>query len=119
MKGIFTYNIREDCCLTHLIGGHHQNIQPVYSHDGSKLAFLSNRLGPQTPQIYYMPAEGGNAELLSPYKYEQGGYFADPDWSPTADKVAFAGGIVDRRVYNQPNVGMKAVVERTLRPIVI
>ena len=103
-KGIFTYNIRDGCCLTYLIGGHHQNIQPVYSHDGSKLAFLSNRLGPQTPQIYMMPAEGGDPELLSPYRYGQGGYFADPDWSPTDDKVAFAGGIVDRRVYNQYHI---------------
>lgn len=103
-KGISTYNIRDGCCLTRLIGGYHQNIQPSYSRDGSKLAFLSNRLGPQTPQIYVMPGEGGDAELLSPYKYGQGGYFADPDWSPTADKVAFAGGIVDERVYNQYDI---------------
>lgn len=103
-KGISTYNIREGCCLIRLIGGYHQNIQPSYSRDGSKLAFLSNRLGPQTPQIYIMPGEGGDAELLSPYRYGQGGYFADPDWSPTADMVAFAGGIVDQRVYNQYDI---------------
>ncbi|MDE2806420.1 MAG: hypothetical protein OXN18_14865 [Gemmatimonadota bacterium] len=103
-KGISTYNIRDGCCLTRLIAGYHQNIQPSYSRDGSKLAFLSNRLGPQTPQIYVMPGEGGDAELLSPYQYGQGGYFADPDWSPTADKVAFAGGIVDERVYNQYDI---------------
>ena len=103
-KGISTYNIRDGCCLTRLIGGYYQNIQPSYSRDGSKLVFLSNRLGSQTPQIYVMPGEGGDAELLSPYRYGQGGYFADPDWSPTADKVAFAGGIVDRRVYNQYHI---------------
>ena len=103
-KGISTYNIRDGCCLTRLISGHHQNIQPSYSRDGSRLAFLSNRLGSQTPQIYAMPGEGGDPELLSPYRYGQGGYFADPDWSPTADMVAFAGGIVDQRVYNQYDI---------------
>jgi len=108
-KGISTYNIREGCCLIRLIGGYHQNIQPSYSRDGSKLAFLSNRLGSQTPQIYVMPGEGGDAELLSPYRYGQGGYFADPDWSPTADMVAFAGGIVDQRVYNQYDIFVRDI----------
>ncbi len=108
-KGISTYNIRDGCCLTRLISGHHQNIQPSYSPDGSRMVFLSNRLGSQTPQIYVMPGEGGDAELLSPYRYGQGGYFADPDWSPTADMVAFAGGIVDQRVYNQYDIFVRDI----------
>lgn len=98
-SGLFRYDLGEDCCLAQLVGGRAQNLQPSYSHDGDQLVFLSNRLGVATPQIYTMPARGGDANLLSPYRYGQGGYFADPDWSPVSSKVAFAGGIVQRRVY--------------------
>ncbi len=98
-SGLFTYDLSEDCCLAQLVGGRAENLQPSYSGDGDRLVFLSNRLGVATPQIYTMPARGGDANLLSPYRFGQGGYFADPDWSPESNKVAFAGGIVRRRVY--------------------
>ncbi len=99
--GLFRYDLREDCCPVELVGGRAENLQPSYSHDGDELVFLSNRLGEATPQIYIMPSRGGNAALLSPYRFGQGGYFADPDWSPVSGKVAFAGGIVRRRVLNR------------------
>ena len=90
--GIFTYDIERDCCKTRLAGGHYKDITPTYSPDGLHIAFLSNRLGMSTPQIYTMPSGGGEADLLSPYRFGQGGYFADPDWSPISSKVAFVGG---------------------------
>ena len=96
-KGIVTYNIRDDCCLKMLVGGRTANIQPAYSSDGRTLGFVSLKLGAATPQVYTMPADGGTQTLLSPFRYGQGGFFADPDWSPTANRVAFAGGIVNRR----------------------
>ena len=98
-SGLFRFDLGEDCCLAQLVGGQAENLQPSYSHDGDQMVFLSNRLGVATPQIYTMPARGGDANLLSPYRFGQGGYFADPDWSPISGKVAFAGGIVRRRVY--------------------
>ncbi len=97
--GLFSYRLGQDCCLAQLVGGGGENLQPSYSHDGDRLVFLSNRLGEATPQIYTMPSRGGDADLLSPYRYGRGGYFADPDWSPFSGKVAFAGGIARRRVY--------------------
>lgn len=103
-SGLFRYDLGDDCCLTRLVGGRAENLQPSYSHDGDELVFLSNRLGEATPQIYTMPARGGNANLLSPYRFGQGGYFADPDWSPVSGKVAFAGGIVRRRVLNRYHI---------------
>ena len=96
-EGLVTYNIRDACCLRQPVGGRSQNSQPSYSHDGSLLAFVSNRLGSATPQVYVVPSEGGTPELLSPYRFGQGGWFADPDWSPIANQLAFAGGIADRR----------------------
>jgi TolB protein len=57
------------------------------------MAFNSNRLGTRVPQIYVMPAEGGEAELISPYVFGRGGYYTSPDWSPTSNQVAFHGRI--------------------------
>ena len=102
--GLFRYDLGDNCCLVQLVGGRAENLQPSYSHDGDELVFLSNRLGEATPQIYTMPARGGNADLLSPYRFGQGGYFADPDWSPISSKVAFAGGIVRRRILNRYHI---------------
>lgn len=99
--GLFEYAIGDDCCLVRFGGGRHRNYQPTYSPDGAEIAFTSNRLGVATPQIYVMPAGGGDARLLSPYRYGQGGYFTDPDWSPTSSKIAFAGRIRGRRTLHQ------------------
>lgn len=103
-SGLFRYHLGDNCCLAQLVGGRAENLQPSYSHDGDELVFLSNRLGEATPQIYTMPSRGGSADLLSPYRFGQGGYFADPDWSPISAKVAFAGGIVRRRVLNRYHI---------------
>ncbi len=40
-----------------------------------------------------MPAQGGEAETLSPYQYGSGGYYTSPDWAPHGDRVAFHGRI--------------------------
>ena len=103
-KGIFRYNVRDNCCLAQRTGAHYNDIQPTYSPDGLNMAFLSNRLGAATPQIYVMPSQSGDARLLSPYRFGEGGYFSDPDWSPISSKVAFVGGIVRRRVYNRYDI---------------
>lgn len=103
-KGVFTYNIRDGCCLRLLAGGRSQNLQPAYSRDGRRLAFVSGRLGSATPQVYTMSSEGGTPELLSPYRYGQGGWFADPDWSPVSNQVVFAGGIVNRRTLGRYHI---------------
>ncbi|MYI07394.1 MAG: hypothetical protein F4059_08805 [Gemmatimonadetes bacterium] len=99
-RGLFSYDIRNDCCLRLLAGGLSQNLQPSYSHDGRSLVFVSSRLeGVHSPQIFTMPSEGGRPEILSPFRYGQRGYFTDPDWSPLADQVAFAGRIQGRGTY--------------------
>lgn len=92
-RGIFTYDVARDCCLERLTGGRWEDLSPTYSRDGRRIAFNSNRLGVANPQIYVMPADGGEAELVSPYVYGEGGYFTSPEWSPTAGRVVFHGRI--------------------------
>ncbi len=92
-SGIFSFNVARDCCLVHHSGGRWNDLSPTFSPDGRWMAFNSNRLGTHVPQVYVMPTNGGDAELLSPYVYGQGGYFTSPDWSPTGNRVAFHGRI--------------------------
>ena len=91
--GIFSYDWERDCCLTHLQGGRWEDLSPTYSPDGRRIAFQSNRLGTNIPQVYVMDAEGGDAELISPYVYGTAGYYTSPDWSPRDNRVAFHGRI--------------------------
>jgi TolB protein len=92
-SGIFTYNIQRNCCLTYVTGGRWNDISPAYSPDGRAMAFNSNRLGTAVPQVYMMPAAGGDPDLVSPYRDDRPGYFTAPDWSPTGGSVAFHGAI--------------------------
>ena len=91
-SGLFSWRVREDCCLWRLTAGRWNDLSPSFSPDGRRLAFNSNRLGVAIPQIYVMPAEsGGRPDLVSPYLYGQGGYYTSPDWAPSGDRVAFHG----------------------------
>lgn len=90
-SGIYTYDIRRNCCLTNLTEGRSEDLNPTYSPDGSWLAFNSNRLGSAIPQIYAMPASGGTPELVSPFEYGRAGYYTAPDWAPFGDRIAFTG----------------------------
>jgi TolB protein len=92
-SGILTYNLQRNCCVTWLTGGRWNDISPTFSPDGRWMAFNSNRLGTAVPQIYTMPASGGDADLISPYSYDHPGYFTAPEWSPSGDMVAFHGQI--------------------------
>jgi len=70
-------------------GGPGADLSPTYSPDGRLIAFNSDRIG--QAHIYVMPAQGGEAVLLSPYTYGEPGHYAAPDWSPETSFVAFHG----------------------------
>ena len=57
--------------------------QPVYSPDGSKIAFISDRGGKE--DLWIMDADGENARNIS--DADDDTLFASPSWSPKGDHV--------------------------------
>jgi Tol biopolymer transport system component len=70
---IFTLNT-DGTGLTQLTDNDYWNVYPVWSPDGSELAFLSWR--DATLDIWKMNPDGGDQKLL----YDSGGHDADIDW---------------------------------------
>ncbi len=64
-------------------GSDQDNVQPVWSPDGSRLAFASNRDGDYN--LYVMNADGSSLERLT----SEPGDELDPAWSPDGTKIAF------------------------------
>ena len=59
--------------------------QPVWSPDGTRIAFVSNRNGGNV-QIYIMDSDGKN-----PTRLTDGVWDREPAWSPDGRKIAFSG----------------------------
>ncbi len=58
------------------------NIEPRWSPDGSKIAFMSNREGGQ--HIYTMDPDGANVKKIT-----HDGANGDPSWSPDGSRISF------------------------------
>lgn len=63
------------------------SVQPSFSPDGNRLAFMSDRMGP--PQIFIMDADGTNADMFTNFDFGDQNYRASPDWSPDGRQVTF------------------------------
>ena len=67
--------------------GPRSDTSPRWSPDGEQLAFVSNRGDDKAkPQLYVIPAEGGEALKLTDLKEA----VEDPRWSPDGTRIAFA-----------------------------
>jgi dipeptidyl aminopeptidase/acylaminoacyl peptidase len=78
--------------LTH---GEQKDGGPAWNHNGSALAFVSNRKE-KRPQIYRLRFDGGEAECLTDLDGEISGLA----WSPDGSKIAFV-----YRPFNAPEFG--------------
>ncbi len=70
-----------------LTQGHFRNYSPVWSPDGSMIAFISTR--GDKPQVYQLPVDGGEALRITDLKQGVGGGLT---WSPDGKKLAFSAG---------------------------
>jgi Tol biopolymer transport system component len=64
------------------------NLQPAWSPDGTKLAFVSNRDDVSSREIYVMNADGSGVVRLTNNTAADG----DPAWSPDGTRIAFTSG---------------------------
>lgn len=94
---LYQYDVAENCCLRRLTTSRLEDQSASYSPDGRRLVFMSSRLG--NPHIYVMSADGGGAQLVSPFVRGQRGYYTSPDWSPTSSRIAFHGHWNSRGTY--------------------
>ena len=69
------------------IGRGSENMNPTFSPDGRKLAFVSGRLG--HPEVYITDADGTNVELLTQFNVGEQAYRTSPDWSPDGRAIAY------------------------------
>jgi TolB protein len=82
------YDLVQGCCMRRISRGPRNDLNPTYAPDGRRIAFLSDRIG--SPHIFVMPADGGEATMLTPYNVERVKFTA-PSWSPAGNEVAFSG----------------------------
>ncbi len=85
MPDIFIANIYQGTAVENpLRGGKaEENFLPVFSPDGTKLAFQSNRDG--NPEIYVMNRDGSGIRRITNHPLSD----TTPTWSPSGNQIAF------------------------------
>lgn len=90
-----------------LVEGPHDNFEPAFSPDGTKVAFVSNRTG--MPQIYTVSSTGGSPKQIT--NLPNGA--VQPRYSPDGTKIVFVTGVDADGIYimNADGSEIRAVVD--------
>lgn len=86
------------------------NMHPVFSPNGSQIAFVSTR-GDFTPEVYVMNADGSGQTQLTNSPGSMGTY--NPAFSPDGSKIAFGGGYAGVYVLNADGSGVTSLAGST------
>ena len=65
--------------------GDHKDAKPRWSADGRSLAFVRHKDGSEETEICVIPADGGEARVVSTWKDE----VSDVAWAPDGSRLAF------------------------------
>ena len=76
---------------------------PVWSPDGTKISFVSNRNSQSS--LYIMNANGSNAQLITDKVID----LSEPAWSPDGGKIAFSGGVRGTFGFTRPTVDVYVI----------
>ncbi len=89
--GLFTYQIytmnADGSDVQQLTNDSTSHLLPVWSPDGTKIAFMGEDFGDQTAQIFVMNADGSGLTDITNDDNTQNG---TPAWSPDGSKIAYA-----------------------------
>jgi TolB protein len=97
--------------LRNLTNGRGSNYLPVFSPDGTRIAFASNREG-NNMEIYVMDADGTNVRRLTNHPAAD----VTPTWSPTGAQIAFTsdrGGQPQIYVMNADGSGLRRLTSES------
>ena len=108
------YKLRlADDALTRLTFNSATDLDPDWSWASGRIAFQSNRVGPNS-EIYSMLADGSDARRLT-VNYNGD---SQPSWSPLGDRIVFNGNRAEQTLYRMEADGTVVIplVSRALRP---
>jgi hypothetical protein len=90
---------------------------PVWSPDGTRLAFVAGEDGAKSTNVYVMDADGSNREML----VEGGGMNIRPRWSPDGAFIAFTSNRTEKNEVFVVEVATKRLYQLTSRaePVLI